>query len=679
MSKTVNVAFAKIAVAFVAIAMMFSVVAPASAQNLDEMSTADLIALINQLLGETEMAAGVDAAVCPYTWTRDLSMGSTGADVMALQQFLNSMPETQVAPAGSAGSAGMETQYYGPATGAAVANFQMKYRAEILTPIGLVNPTQYFGASSRAQANDLCIADVDMGGDDDDDMDDDDDDDNGGKTLGNGEGDIDSVTETASDDSNVEEGALGAIFAFEVEIDGDVEIDRIDMFLEVDDNTGVSNNADDYFTEAQLWVDGEEVASLDVDDWGDDDYTGNVTGATNDDEYRLRFSGLGLVYEDDDEPEFVLGLVGANNIDSADLGATWIAALADDGIRFVDGQGFTGEAPTSGFSESFDFDEEEMAELDLSESSDSPDATTLEVDADDETDDVEIFVFEIEEENGVDVVVEDIRVTLVTLSSTSAAINEDVVIASARLMNGSTELGSESVPASGIVDFENVDLEIEGDETVELSVEVTFEDTDDGSAYSDGTTVQVTAVTIQEAEDENGNDEGDMTISGSVSSEVHTLRESGFSIVLDSQSTSVIENNDTISSDDEGKFTIEFTVTAFGDDDLNLPFGVTRGTTSASDGISYQILDGDFNVINTGTTSVSLKADDSSIRETNSYEIGSGDEESFTLTVEYDPVTAGSYFVRISALNYAVDSDSATATVNQDVREQDIETEEELI
>jgi len=85
----------------------------------------------------------------------DLAQGTSNAEVMRLQQFLNMDPDTRVAAAGSVGSAGMETQYYGPATAAAVSKFQVKYRAEVLTPNGLVNPTGYFGPSSRAKANAL--------------------------------------------------------------------------------------------------------------------------------------------------------------------------------------------------------------------------------------------------------------------------------------------------------------------------------------------------------------------------------------------------------------------------------------------------------------------------------------------------------------------------------------------
>jgi peptidoglycan hydrolase-like protein with peptidoglycan-binding domain len=156
---------AKFAVAAVAVAMIFAAFAPsAQAQTTEDLQQMinDLLAQVAQLQAQTGGTTGGGSAsdVCPYTWTRDLTMGSEGADVMKLQQFLNDTPDLRVAPAGSPGSAGMETMYYGPATAAAVSKMQVMFRAEVLTPGGLVNPTGYFGSMSRAKANDLCVADA---------------------------------------------------------------------------------------------------------------------------------------------------------------------------------------------------------------------------------------------------------------------------------------------------------------------------------------------------------------------------------------------------------------------------------------------------------------------------------------------------------------------------------------
>src|SRR3989344_2127609 len=65
------------------------------------------------LRGQPTTGTPVASTACPYTWSTNLTTGSSGADVMKLQQFLNSDSATQVAASG-VGSAGSETQTFGP-------------------------------------------------------------------------------------------------------------------------------------------------------------------------------------------------------------------------------------------------------------------------------------------------------------------------------------------------------------------------------------------------------------------------------------------------------------------------------------------------------------------------------------------------------------------------------------
>jgi hypothetical protein len=73
------------------------------------------------------VASSTFAASAPMTFSRNMSKGATGADVKQLQQFLNSCADTQLASvAGTAGSPGYETMYFGPATTNAVKAYQAK-------------------------------------------------------------------------------------------------------------------------------------------------------------------------------------------------------------------------------------------------------------------------------------------------------------------------------------------------------------------------------------------------------------------------------------------------------------------------------------------------------------------------------------------------------------------------
>ncbi len=88
-------------------------------------------------------------------FTRNLALGASGADVRALQVFLNTDARTRVSLDG-AGSPGNETTYFGMKTKTAVTKFQDLYRSEVLTPVGLTSGSGFVGTFSRAKITALC-------------------------------------------------------------------------------------------------------------------------------------------------------------------------------------------------------------------------------------------------------------------------------------------------------------------------------------------------------------------------------------------------------------------------------------------------------------------------------------------------------------------------------------------
>ncbi len=653
---------AKLTMAVVAIAMMFSLAAPAKAQTVEELQAQidALMATINQLqaqLGQTSGGGSSSGSCEVYHFTRSLTVGMSGPDVTALQNYLIS--EGFSIPAGATG-------YFGSQTKAAVAAWQAAN--------GVSPAVGYFGPISRAKYEELMAAkcaSMNNGGSDDNGGSNDNggsDDSNNGPTLGNGEGSIDSVTSASADDSNVREGETNGIFAFDMKIEGDVEVDRVDIYMDSQAAGSESNDADDYFTKASLYVDGDKVATLDVNDWDEDSYN-RVSVVTGDaDEYRLRFSGLGLVFADGDEPEVQLALTGAKNIDTADMSETWGVELENDSIRYVDGKGFTDTAGAN-LSDTFGLQQEETAELQFSESDNNPDANVVQVDDNDLTEDVPFLVFEVKEKNGVDATIEDMTVTVVAGAPHAASV--DAVVAEAAIYDGSKKLDSANVPSNGVVNFENMGLDINADDTVELTVKLTLEDTNNQTAYTDGQTVAVNFTSLDDAVDENGNDENDMTVSGTPSGNTMTLREVGVSPELVSESTTLIENDTATNADDAADLKVVFDVTAFGDD-LYLPYGSNR-TSTLNDGVIWEILDDNNVVVAGGTTTPALDVADSSAEKTNSYKVAEGATERFTLTVTYDPAAAGAYKLRVKEINFAT-TDVAVATDTQDVSALDIDT-----
>lgn len=89
------------------------------------------------LVGVSLVATTLIGSVASAAITSTLKLGSRGAQVKELQQFLNACSsDTKVAATG-AGSAGYETTYFGPATKRAVMAFQTKMG---VSSIGLVGP-----------------------------------------------------------------------------------------------------------------------------------------------------------------------------------------------------------------------------------------------------------------------------------------------------------------------------------------------------------------------------------------------------------------------------------------------------------------------------------------------------------------------------------------------------------
>ncbi len=663
----------KAAIAFVALAMIFSMFAPSAKAQSNE----DLQTMINTLLAQIaalqaqvgQGGATATSAVCPYTWTRDLKTGATGADVMKLQAFLNSNADTRVAATG-AGSAGMETETFGPATAAAVSKFQVSNRADILTPAGLVNPTGFFGPSTRAKANALCAtAVVTPGtGTTTDDVDEDEDEDTAELS---GEASLDTFEVADSEDSDdVEEGSEDiAVAEFTVEFtDGDASISRLDIALVGTGNTEA--DAFDVFEEISLWVDGDEVARVDASD--EDNYLDEDLGT-------IRFSGLDIVAMEDEEVEIVIAATVSNSVDDAGS-----ATLADwdifaHSIRYFDADDVASTDTTTGDLDEdntdpaaeFTIDEAGAGDdLDLESSDEDPEASTIALDEDDNVEAL-IFAFDLSAEDSDG----DVDLNEITIVATSTvASNMDDLVNDFRLEIDGTSFDAESYTGTGstvtlVFDIDG-DVTVSADEVVTANLYADFEDMEAGD---EGSTI--IARVAASAIDAEGSD--DVTVDGTyVEGETHTLRTEGVSVELVDESVLAIENDDTDQTDDEAKFTLEFDVTAFGDT-VYLPFGATASTTDLTAGIVYSIIDTNTNlVVTTGTGTPSFDMDGSG--ENNSFKVSDGSTETFTLEVTFDPATSGSYKLRLDEINFAT-TDAATATDSQDVSDEDVDTAQTTI
>ncbi len=122
--------------------------------NRNSIKTAAVAAVVGGVvLGAVSASAALNLPTmsCSYMFNTNMRMGSRGADVQNLQTVLNMYPQTQVAVAG-AGSPGMETMTFGPATRAAVVKFQNLHLAEL----GITSGTGNVFALTRGLLNQVC-------------------------------------------------------------------------------------------------------------------------------------------------------------------------------------------------------------------------------------------------------------------------------------------------------------------------------------------------------------------------------------------------------------------------------------------------------------------------------------------------------------------------------------------
>lgn len=112
------------------------------------------VAISSTFLALLMLLCGTVASAEMNIFTQNLSLGSTGAQVLALQKILNRDSDTLIANIGP-GSPGNETSYFGSLTRMAVIRFQEKYATDVLTPVGLSQGNGYVRLYTRAKLNAL--------------------------------------------------------------------------------------------------------------------------------------------------------------------------------------------------------------------------------------------------------------------------------------------------------------------------------------------------------------------------------------------------------------------------------------------------------------------------------------------------------------------------------------------
>lgn len=482
-----------------------------------------------------------------------------------------------------------------------------------------------------------------------------------GFRLGAGtEGSIDEVTLASADDSEALEGEVEVeVYAFDIALEdsGPLQLQRADVYFgESSGGVGVSTKPWDYFEEVSLTVEGAIVATIDTSTSGgwSAKTDGNLSdGDTVDNEYRLRFTGLESTLLADETTRVGMLVTVKSALDSDDEAAVWQTDVTElrvmDETGFVNAYDVSSEDSETALEETFDMDQATVASLDWSEADAQIDAMVVEVSDTADTNGVSIYSFEIEEEEGIDANITDMTLTFTAVTAADAALTESNVVKNAYLYQGSTLRGTESMTSTGLVVFDNVDIDVAGDATETFTVKVDLEDTLDQTRYADGAKLQVEATTINEVSDANGNDEDDITLpTPALTSEIHELRVDGvvFAFVSATQARSF--SADAATENDEGEFKITFKATAFGTD-ARLDKSCEEGAADlAGQGVEYTIT----NAASNGTTCILSAATTDTEDNTLVFELDEDQARTFTLTVFATAEVTATAEVSIDSFNW---------------------------
>lgn len=490
-----------------------------------------------------------------YTFNTNLTVGSTGADVVALQTWLIANGYSIPSIASGAASKG----YFGSQTQTAVKAYQT---AKSIPSTGFVGPLTrgaLNGGSSApvavgCPAGYVCTA-------------------VGGTTVTPvtpgvistpGVEGILSVTQSnAGVSSTVYEGqTMAAVLGFDVEAkNSDILVQRVKL------NLGTETKIYNKIYSKVYLVDGSAVlASVDLN---------SSTVVKDGSNYTVTFSGFNALISKNTKKNLTVKADVRSSIDTTDLSSNYTITLwTTNAVRGIDGAGIDQYAGTSAITKTINVDASLAENATLKVSTNTATQKANDVVAAEGSDEAQysklpVLTFDLKAEK------DSVKITDLTVDITKSGTGGATASTTVYLYEGSTELDNASYSnSSGSALFSDVDLIVSKDSTRTLTVMVDI----DGA---NGTVSQI-AADIDTADVVSENMAGDsITESGSATGETMYVRNLGpvFALVNRSAVRSPLSSNDTsgiATSTGTGKFTL--TIKAVGGD---ISFGSAGSTTPA--------------------------------------------------------------------------------------------------
>ncbi len=631
------------------------------------------------LLGVTVAVAMVVAfaifatSALAYVHTVTLKQGSSGSQVMALQQALGVTADGAFGPMTKAAVMAFQTSkglvadgVVGPMTGAALSG---GYSSGGSLPAGCTSTSGYSVTTGQSCASSSSLPAGCMPGymyssttgakcD--------------GSSSASGpltgtDGSINDV-DTLSQYSNEEvgegqDGVKVAGFELQASNDGDISIKSLKLSFDPTGNAaGDSDHLDDYISAVDVWMGSTKVGSADV-----DEFTEN-----SDDTYSKTVTLNGAVVKADETEKFYISVDAAGTFDSGDIDSdSWTVAV--ESVRYEDGSGVvstdttTGDLGNSGTGIGTDgtagdgvpiafvtFAQAANTELKLSSHSDSPDDGIVVVSDTGTTDDVLLLQGKLEAKGDSDITIDEFPVTFGVTSSNFNVIAEDVRL----VLDGeeySESVASIAAGATASITFDDLDFTIDAGDTITFKVMIDVADADDFTA---GATVTASVTATNRAAIDAENEEGDQLAagerSGTVGGDPQEFRQNGPKVEL--VSVDAVKSAVDADNGDTGLFTIKFKVTALGDD-------IYVASVASPDGAmaNAYTLDYSGTATTTDQSAALVNTTDATLSSAGTYLIEEGESETFTMTVVRNAsATDGLYRVSLTSVRWTTDGTDST-------------------
>ncbi len=444
-------------------------------------------------------------------------------------------------------------------------------------------------------------------------------------SLTGGAADV-TVTETSTDvEDSVNEGATGTkVNGFKIEADGgDVAVTNVKVSFEADGASDSSFRLNHYIDKVTVWEGSTKVGSADVSDFTK---TANVYSKS------IALSNAVVREGSSHKGTFYVSVDALENIDSNDFNATWTSTV--NNIRFTDSTGViltAGDFSSGDGVSDFHFTSLSASgdvKVIVSKDSTSPIAQDVTVSDTSTTKNVLMLAFKVKA-TGSDVTFDTLDITSDFTPADDTASTSDV-IGELQLKSGSDTIatldGSELNDGTATFNLDDT-FTVPADTTKTFKIYATVNNID---GFDSGDQVSVSFDAFS-PEDSNGDTVDD---SGSASGSVQTFVNDVPTLVkVGTPTLALLTHTDGTTSglEDQYKATIKFDVTAPDNAPVYVPLDTFAYGTSSTAGVQYEVAGGA--TVLSASVQYSGSDDLQGITEDNTYRIDAGTTQEFTLTV----------------------------------------------